>query len=74
MVRRGYLFYFRHVLPMLGSIISGDSYAYRYLNQTVETFPYGEAFCSMMREAGFTDVTATELTFGIATIYSGDKR
>jgi demethylmenaquinone methyltransferase/2-methoxy-6-polyprenyl-1,4-benzoquinol methylase len=73
-VRRSYLFYFRHILPMLGSIISGDSYAYRYLNQTVETFPYGEAFCSMMREAGFTDVTATELTFGIATIYSGDKR
>ncbi len=73
-VRRSYLFYFRHILPLLGSIISGDSYAYRYLNQTVETFPYGEAFCSMMKDAGFTDVTATELTFGIATIYSGDKR
>ncbi len=73
-VRHSYLFYFRHILPRLGGLISGDSHAYRYLNQTVETFPYGEAFCSLMRESGFTSVQATELTFGIATIYSGDKR
>jgi demethylmenaquinone methyltransferase/2-methoxy-6-polyprenyl-1,4-benzoquinol methylase len=73
-IRNGYLFYFRHVLPHLGGLISGDSYAYRYLNQTVETFPYGEAFSSMMTEAGFTDVCATEVTFGVATIYSGDKK
>ena len=73
-IRRGYLFYFRHILPRLGGLISGDSYAYRYLNQTVETFPYGDAFRSLMTDAGFTDVHATEVTFGIATIYSGDKR
>ena len=74
LVRHSYLFYFRHILPRLGGLISGDSYAYRYLNQTVETFPYGEAFCTLMRESGFTSVQATELTFGVATIYSGDKR
>ena len=73
-VRKGYFFYFRHILPRLGGLISGDSYAYRYLNETVETFPYGEAFCSTMTEAGFTNVHATEVTFGIATIYSGDKK
>ncbi len=72
-VRKAYLFYFRHILPRLGSLISGDSYAYRYLNQTVETFPYGDAFCTLMAEAGFTNVQATEVTFGIATIYIGDK-
>jgi demethylmenaquinone methyltransferase / 2-methoxy-6-polyprenyl-1,4-benzoquinol methylase len=68
-----YLFYFRHILPRLGAIISGDSGAYRYLNQTVETFPYGEAFCRLMSEAGFRSVVANRLTFGIATIYQGDK-
>ncbi len=72
-IRKAYLFYFRHVLPRLGSLVSGDSYAYRYLNQTVETFPYGDAFCTLMAEAGFTSVQATEVTFGIATIYTGDK-
>jgi demethylmenaquinone methyltransferase/2-methoxy-6-polyprenyl-1,4-benzoquinol methylase len=71
--RAGYLFYFRHILPRIGGLISGDSHAYNYLNQTVETFPYGEAFCALMREAGFASVKATPLTFGIATIYCGDK-
>lgn len=70
--RRAYLFYFRHVLPRIGALISGDSYAYRYLNQTVESFPYGEDFCALMRDAGFERVRAHPLTFGIATIYEGD--
>ncbi|MCB9640827.1 MAG: bifunctional demethylmenaquinone methyltransferase/2-methoxy-6-polyprenyl-1,4-benzoquinol methylase UbiE [Myxococcales bacterium] len=73
LMRGLYLFYFRRVLPMIGSMVSGDRYAYSYLNQSVEAFPYGEAFCQMMRDAGFADVKATPLTFGIATIYQGDK-
>jgi demethylmenaquinone methyltransferase/2-methoxy-6-polyprenyl-1,4-benzoquinol methylase len=68
-----YLFYFRHVLPRLGGLISGDFAAYRYLNQTVETFPYGDAFARLMRDAGFTRVEAEPLTFGIATLYRGDR-
>ena len=68
-----YLAYFRHVLPRLGSSISGDPYAYRYLNQTVESFPYGKAFCDLMAAAGFRNVIAHSLTFGIATLYCGDK-
>lgn len=72
-LRALYLFYFRHILPRVGSVISGDAYAYRYLNQTVETFPYGEAFCELMRSVGFREVHAHPMTFGIASIYQGDK-
>jgi len=72
-VRGPYLFYLRHVLPRLGSIISGDSAAYRYLNETIETFPHGEAFCQIMRDTGFTGVTFIPLTMGIVSIYQGDK-
>ena len=68
-----YLFYFRKILPAIGAIVSGDGYAYRYLNQTVETFPYGESFCTLMRTAGFTEVKDHRLTFGIASIYEGAK-
>ncbi len=68
-----YLFYFRKILPILGGWISGDSHAYRYLNETVETFPYGSAFCNLMTRAGFENVSAHPLTFGIATIYQVDK-
>ncbi len=73
LLKRLYLLYFRHILPRLGAIISGDKQAYRYLNQTVETFPYGEEFCALMRDTGFSRVTAFPLTFGIATIYVGER-
>lgn len=73
LVRRGYLAYFRHVLPRIGGLVSGDLAAYRYLNETVETFPYGEAFCALMRDAGFADVRAFPYTLGIATLYVGVK-
>ena len=73
LLKRLYLFYFRNILPKIGSLISGDSYAYRYLNQTVESFPYGKEFCDLLNSAGFTAVKMAPLTFGIATIYQGDK-
>ena len=72
-VKSLYLFYFRRILPLIGGVISGDSYAYRYLNQTVETFPYGDDFCELMRKAGFDSVRQHPMTFGIATIYEGMK-
>lgn len=72
-VRWGYLTYFRHVLPKIGGWVSGDAYAYNYLNKTVETFPCGEAFCQLMRAAGFEAVQAEPLTFGVATLYCGRR-
>ena len=74
LLRAGYLMYFRHVLPRLGSLISGDGSAYRYLNETVEDFPYGSAFCRLMEEAGFVEVRAEQLTCGIASIYTGLRK
>ena len=72
-IRKIYLPYFRHVLPAIGGLISGDSQAYRYLNETVETFPYGQDFCRLMQDAGFVNVKANQLTLGVATIYQGDR-
>ena len=72
-VRFGHLFYLRYVLPLVGGIISGDYEAYRYLNTSIEAFPYGESFCSLMKEAGFSTVRQHPVTFGIATIYEGIK-
>ncbi len=63
-------FYLRHVMPRIGGLISKKPFAYRYLNQTIETFPSGLAFCDLMREAGFK-ATAHPLMGGVATIYLG---
>ena len=72
-VRAVYLFFLRHVLPRLGALVSGDATAYRYLNETIESFPYGGAFCRLMTECGFAGVRSTPLTLGIVSIYTGDK-
>jgi len=73
-VMRGvYLLYLRRILPAVGGWVSGDRKAYRYLNRTVEQFPYGEAFCRLLRHAGFVAVRQHPLTWGIASIYTGTK-
>ncbi|MBN1465466.1 bifunctional demethylmenaquinone methyltransferase/2-methoxy-6-polyprenyl-1,4-benzoquinol methylase UbiE [candidate division KSB1 bacterium] len=73
-IRKIYLCYFRHVLPVIGGLIAGDHGAYSYLNRTVEEFPAGEAFCARLQLAGFTRIKAHSLTFGIATLYSAETR
>ncbi len=68
-----YFFYFRKLLPFVGNLVSGHKDAYTYLNKTVEDFPYGENFLKMMENAGFKKLRMIPLTFGIATLYIGDK-
>ncbi|MDP3970842.1 MAG: bifunctional demethylmenaquinone methyltransferase/2-methoxy-6-polyprenyl-1,4-benzoquinol methylase UbiE [bacterium] len=74
LLRSLYLFYFRHILPIIGGIISGNTEAYKYLNQTVESFPYGDDFCNLMKKAGFKNANAFPQTLGIATIYVGEHQ
>ncbi len=72
-IRKFHLFYLRKILPKIGSLLSNNKEAYTYLNQTIETFPYGESFCTLLKEAGFTSCEAHPLTFGAVTIYVGGK-
>ena len=72
-IRTVHLFYLRHFVPVIGAVFSGHYQAYKYLNQTIETFPCGNDFCVMMSDAGFKNVKAHPLLFGVATIYQGDK-
>lgn len=70
--RRLYYFYFQKVLPAIGGLISKRS-AYQYLPDSVLEFPSQEEFSQMMGTAGFQRLQACDLTFGIATVYVGDK-
>jgi demethylmenaquinone methyltransferase / 2-methoxy-6-polyprenyl-1,4-benzoquinol methylase len=71
LVRVPFLVYFRHVLPRVGGWFSGNPAAYRYLNRSVEGFPYGEDFAHLLRAVGLQDVRYDPLSFGIATLYQG---
>lgn len=68
-----YRFYFGHLLPWIGGIISGDPGAYSYLPASVAVFPPPEAFGALMEKAGFVAVSWKPLTGGIATLHRGDK-
>lgn len=68
-----YLLYLRHILPRIGGRLSRNPEAYRYLNETIETFPSGKSFCLLMKEAGFIRLKALPLAFGGVTLYLGDK-
>ena len=68
-----YKLYFLHILPLIGGLVSGDRAAYRYLPASVLKFPSPEKVCSMMRSAGFSEVRAKALTFGICRMFVGIK-
>lgn len=73
-IKQIYFFYFRNLLPFVGNIVSKHKDAYTYLNQSVEDFPYGEEFLKLMKNAELDDLKAIPLTFGIATLYIGNKK
>ena len=72
-LRSLYLFYFKNILPRIGRMVSKDASAYTYLPNSVQAFPYGEAFAAKLREAGFQSVRVRPLTFGIASLYLAIK-
>lgn len=72
-VRPLYLWYFRHVLPRIGRVVSRHDAAYSYLPASVGAFPWGETFADILRTQGFNNVKARPLTFGIVYLYTAQK-
>lgn len=68
-LRAAYLWYFTHVLPRIGRLISQHHEAYSYLPASVMDFPAGDAFVEVLRRAGFSDVRAQPLSLGIVYLY-----
>ncbi|NJM29589.1 MAG: bifunctional demethylmenaquinone methyltransferase/2-methoxy-6-polyprenyl-1,4-benzoquinol methylase UbiE [Rhizobiales bacterium] len=59
------------VIPAVGKVVTGDGGPYRYLVESIRTFPDQFKFESLIREAGFSQVTHRNLTGGVAAIHSG---
>ena len=73
-IKQVYGFYNRFILPTIGKLISGDSGAYTYLPESIAVFPEGEEFLQHLSDVGFSDVSDKRLTFGISSMYVGDKK
>ena len=72
-VKQIYSFYSFYILPFLGRLFSKDRSAYRYLPESVERFPDGEEFLTVLIKSGFNQTNQHRQTFGVATIYTGVK-
>jgi demethylmenaquinone methyltransferase/2-methoxy-6-polyprenyl-1,4-benzoquinol methylase len=71
LVRAGYLFYFKRILPVVGRIVSGHPWAYTYLPESVSEFPGPREFGGLFESVGFHGVEWRLLTGGIAALHSG---
>jgi demethylmenaquinone methyltransferase / 2-methoxy-6-polyprenyl-1,4-benzoquinol methylase len=67
-------FYFRHVLPNIGGIISGSKDAYRYLPGSVARFPNRMELAVLMKKAGFVDIRISPWNFGSVVLHSARMR
>ena len=72
-IKQLYWFYFKHILPTIGKLFSKDHRAYTYLPESVEEFPYGKEFESILIKVGFINTKIIPVSFGIATIYIAEK-
>ena len=70
-VKQLYNFYSITLLPLIGRMLSKDNGAYSYLPESISSFPHGEEFLGILKEAGYEDVQQRKLTFGIASLYKG---
>lgn len=69
-----YDFYSKNVLPVIGGMITGQTEAYKYLQNSSSQFPSRNAFLKIMGQSAEFRFTSWEsLSLGIAYIYQGIK-
>ncbi|MBZ5759790.1 MULTISPECIES: bifunctional demethylmenaquinone methyltransferase/2-methoxy-6-polyprenyl-1,4-benzoquinol methylase UbiE [Rhizobium] len=62
-----------NAIPRFGKAITGEAEPYQYLVESIRKFPNQQDFATMIRQAGFSRVTFTNYTGGIAALHSGWK-
>lgn len=66
-------FQIRTVVPFMGRLLSGAR-EYRYLQESIASFPEPEVFADLMRESGLEVLRVTPLTFGVCCLYVARPR
>ena len=69
-LRTMYRWYFNHVLPRVGRLVSRHNAAYGYLPASVTAFASPDEFVTILRQCGFIDISASPLTAGIVFLYA----
>ena len=74
LIRPFYLGFNRFIIPVIGGLAGGDRNAYRYLQKTSDSFPYGQPFIDMIKASGdYAEVISKPVMFGVNYIYVATK-
>lgn len=73
LIRPFYNLYSFLVIPRLGALVARQPAAYTYLVESIRRFPDQEEMKRLMEQAGLTDVTYRNLSFGIACLHTAVK-
>ncbi len=65
--------YLRIYLPFVGGLLTRDRIAYRFLSESIQTFPSFQEIAREMGDSGFQNVRLFPFTFGISTLLVADR-
>ncbi len=68
-----YRWYFRNILPRIGSFLSGDRAAYSYLPASVSRFHRPEELAALMNAVGFGAIDYKVWTLGTVALHTATK-
>lgn len=72
-VKQLYNVYMNVVAPGMGRLFSKNRNAYKYLDESIKKFPEGKNFTTILDNLGYTNTYCKPLSFGICSIYCGEK-
>ncbi|HST92468.1 MAG TPA: class I SAM-dependent methyltransferase [Brevundimonas sp.] len=70
-IRKAYDAWSFHAIPRIGGWVAGDRDSYQYLVESIRRFPDQQTFRAMIQAAGFSRVSVTNLSGGVAAIHHG---
>ena len=65
--------YFGGIVPLVGGLVSGRGFAYRYLPNSVKVFPNAKRLAEMLTKAGFQDIDVKLLALGTLALHIATK-
>jgi demethylmenaquinone methyltransferase/2-methoxy-6-polyprenyl-1,4-benzoquinol methylase len=73
LLRALFRFYTRFIVYPIGSRISGNKAAYKYLSYSVINYYQPEEICTLLKDNGFSEVTFKRLSGGISALHVATK-
>jgi demethylmenaquinone methyltransferase/2-methoxy-6-polyprenyl-1,4-benzoquinol methylase len=73
LVRPFVLIHLNYIIPTLGTLLTGQRDAYKYLPESTKGFKSPEELAELMRAAGFVDVQFKRFVFGTMAVHWGTK-